>query len=139
MVVATLLDDYYRSNILFALISVDHSRIILTQSMQHTSTGNDLATTPTMIATPRVDAVLVRPPAMASARMTVAPAPAAARRRRRAAVEPATGDPTRTTPSAPREPSLRARRPPTPPRARRSRTRGLRRPRRSRRRSPTTP
>ena len=92
-----------------------------------------------MTATPRVDVVLVRPPAMASARTTVAPALVAARRPRRAAAEPVTGDPTRTTPSAPREPSLRARRLPTPPRARRSRRRGPTRPSRSRRRSPTTP
>lgn len=100
---------------------------------------NISATTPTTTATPRVDVDLVRPPAMASARTTVAPAPAVERRLRRAAAELATGDPTRTTPSAPREPSLRARRLPTPPRARRSRTRRPISPRRSRRRNPTTP
>jgi len=121
-------------NILFKLTS--HHQISHTRNM---FIGNNSATTLTMTATPRAGAVLVRPPAMVSARTTVALAPAAARRPRKAAAEPATGDPTRTTPSAPREPLLRARRPPTPPRARRSRKRGPRKPSRSRRRSLTTP
>lgn len=89
----------------------------------------------TTTATPREAADLVRLLAMASVSTIAARELAAAKRSRRAGAELATGDPTRTTPRRPRDPSSKARR--TTRRLRRSEPWRLKSKRRRRRKRTT--